>query len=60
MTDTSAEKNRLEAEIQSLQDEIDRRHERIDAGLEVSRNHDKIDALRKRRAELQRMLSDLA
>lgn len=60
MTDDNPEKNRLEAEIQMLQDEIDRRHERINAGVDVASNSEKIDALRERRTELKRMLADLA
>lgn len=60
MTNQSAEKNRIEAEIQMIQDEIDRRHERIDAGFDVSSNNDKIDALRDRRAKLREQLSRLS
>ena len=59
MSNKSDKQNRLEAEIGMVQDEIDRRHERINNGVDVASNQNKIDILRGRRAELKRMLADL-
>lgn len=59
MTTNTDEINRIEAEIQKIQDEIDRRHERIDAGVDVASNHEKIDALRAQRLKLNEQLKRL-
>lgn len=60
MINQSAEQNRIEAQIQLIQDEIDRRHERIDAGFDVHSNNDKIETLRIRRAKLREKLSKIS
>lgn len=59
MSKKEEEINRLEAEIQMIQDEIDRRHERIDADLSALSNQEKIDDLRKRRSKLSVKLASL-
>lgn len=53
---TEAEISSLEAELEFIQNEINRRHERIDAGVDKARNHEKIDKLRMKRGALQERL----
>jgi|GEM_PF-4048038 len=51
--------NRLEAELQSVQDEIDRRHERIDDDVQRARNLDKIDELHLQKQKINEQLAKL-
>ena len=59
MTDNQ-EINRLEAKLQVIQDEIDRRHSRVDADLERARNLEKIDELRAERNRIREQLAALS
>ena len=54
-----AEIQNLEAEISFLQNEIDRRHQRVDDNVERQHNLEKIDALRTKRDDLQRRIRKL-
>lgn len=53
------EKNMLEAELQQIQNEIDRRHSRVDNDLERSHNLEKIDELRAKKDEIMARLQKL-
>lgn len=55
----NAEVQGIEAEISFLQNEIDRRHQRVDDDVERQRNLAKIDELRARRDDLDRRLRQL-
>ncbi|WP_419910224.1 hypothetical protein [Hoeflea sp.] len=50
----------LEARLQMIQDEIDRRHSRIDSDVDRAHNIEKIDALRAERDRLQKWLATLS
>ena len=50
---------KLEAEISFIQNEIDRRRERVDEGQDRMRNLEKIDALRAQKNELGKRLAEL-
>lgn len=54
-----AEVQGIEAEISFLQEEIDRRHQRVDDDVERQHNLEKIDALRAKRDDLDRRLRKL-
>ena len=56
---TQEEINRLEAKLQAIQDEIDRRHERIDQDVERAHNMEKIDELRRQKNEINEQLAAL-
>ena len=56
---TEDEINKLEAELEFVQNEINRRHERIDDGVDPARNHEKIDELRAKKGALQERLAKL-
>lgn len=49
----------IEAELQQIQDEIDRRHTRVDDDFERQHNLEKIDQLRERKNKLQQRLERL-
>ena len=49
--------NSLEARLQVIQDEIDRRHSRIDAGVDPAHNSEKIKELRLERNRLREELA---
>lgn len=49
----------MEAEIEMIQNEIDRRHARRDSGTDPLRNQEKIDALREKRAKLKERVEKL-
>ncbi len=51
--------NQLQAELQQIQDEIDRRHERVDNDDRRQHNLAKIDELRVRKNELVERLAEL-
>ncbi|MEO1020791.1 MAG: hypothetical protein AAFY56_24405 [Pseudomonadota bacterium] len=55
----NAEIQNLEAEISFLQNEIDRRHQRVDDDVERQHNLEKIDDLRAKRENLERRLREL-
>lgn len=55
----NAEIQNLEAEISFIQNEIDRRHQRVDDDVERQHNLEKIDELRAKRDDLQRRLRKL-
>lgn len=55
----NAEVQGIEAEISFLQNEIDRRHQRVDDDVERQRNLAKIDELRAKRDDLDRRLREL-
>ena len=50
---------RLEAELEFVQNEINRRHERVDNDIERARNMEKIDALREKKNKLQGRIAEL-
>ncbi|MEM8587766.1 MAG: hypothetical protein AAGG65_06855 [Pseudomonadota bacterium] len=54
-----AEVQGIEAEISFLQEEIDRRHQRVDDDVERQHNLAKIDELRAKRDDLDRRLRRL-
>ena len=56
---TQEDINRLEAKLQAIQDEIDRRHERIDQDVERAHNMGKIDELRRQKNEINEQLAAL-
>ena len=49
----------IEAELEFIQNEINRRHERVDNDIERARNLEKIDALRVKKNELRDRLAKL-
>ncbi len=49
----------MEAEIEMIQNEIDRRHSRRDSDTDSLRNQEKIDDLRRKRAKLQERVEKL-
>ncbi len=55
----NAEIQNLEAEISFIQNEIDRRHQRVDDDVERQHNLEKIDELRAKREDLQRRMRKL-
>ena len=55
----NAEIQNLEAEISFIQNEIDRRHQRVDDDVERQHNLEKIDELRAKRDDLQRRMRKL-
>ncbi|WP_136658527.1 hypothetical protein [Nitratireductor sp. XY-223] len=57
---TQQEITGLEARLQMIQDEIDRRHGRVDSDVDRARNLEKIDELRAERDRLQRWLTALS
>lgn len=57
--DKNAEIQSIEAELSFIQNEIDRRHQRVDNGVERQRNLAKIDELRAKREDLDRRLRAL-
>ena len=59
MTDNQ-EINRLEAKLQVIQDEIDRRHSRVDADADRARNLEKIDELRAEKNRIREQLAALS
>ncbi len=59
MTDNQ-EINRLEAKLQVIQDEIDRRHSRVDADLDRARSLEKIDELRAEKNRIREQLAALS
>ena len=56
---TEEEINSLEAEIQFIQNEIDRRHSRIDEDVNRAHNLEKIDELRVKKNKLRERLDHL-
>ncbi len=52
--------NRLEAKLQMIQDEIDRRHSRVDADTDRGRNLEKIDELRVEKNKIREQLAALS
>ena len=57
--DNDQEIRSLEAEITFIQDEIDRRHTRIDQDLDRARNLEKIEELRVKKNKLQERIDKL-
>ena len=57
--DKNAEIQSIEAELSFIQNEIDRRHQRVDNDVERQRNLAKIDELRAKREDLDRRLRAL-
>lgn len=51
--------NAVEVELQQIQDELARRHERVDHDDRREHNEDKIDELHRRKDELLARLADL-
>ena len=49
----------IEAELEFIQNEINRRHERVDNDIQRARNLEKIDALRVKKNELRGRLAKL-
>ena len=49
----------IEAELQMIQDEINRRHTRVDNDVERQHNLEKIDELREKKNKLQQRLERL-
>ena len=49
----------MEAEIEMIQNEIDRRHSRRDSDVDPLRNQEKIDDLRRKRAKLKEKVEKL-
>ncbi len=52
--------DRLEAKLQVIQDEIDRRHSRVDADVDRGRNLEKIDELRAEKNKVREQLAALS
>lgn len=57
---TQQEITGLEARLQMIQNEIDRRHSRVDADLDRAHNIEKIHELRAERDRLQKWLTALS
>ena len=57
--DDDQEIRSLEAELTFIQDEIDRRHTRIDQDLDRARNLEKIEELRVKKNKLQERIDKL-
>ena len=57
--DKDDEIRRLEAELEFIQNEINRRHERVDGGVDPAHNQEKIDELRVKKNKLRERLAQL-